>query len=78
MRQAGGQGDGGEILTIAESIVPDMRQAAGQGDGGEILTSRESAVPDMRQAFGQGNHRLIRQECNQPLALYIYQTAVLE
>ena len=55
-----------------------MRQAGGQGDGGEFLTTPKSPVPDMRQTGGQGDLRLIRQECNQPLALYIYQTAVLE
>ena len=78
MRQSSGQGDGGEILTIPKSIVPNMCQAGGQGDGGELLTILKSSVPDMRQAGGQGDLRLIRQECNQPLAMRIHQTAVLE
>ena len=72
MRQAVGQGDGGEFLTSQKSHVTDMRQAAGQGDGGEFLTPLKSSVPDMRQGSGQGNHRLIRQECNQQLALRIH------
>ena len=55
MRQAGGQGDGGEIHTKTKSTIPDMRQAGGQGDGGEFLTPRKSAVPNMRQGIGQGD-----------------------
>ena len=78
MPQSSGQGDGGEIPTPIKNTAPDMRQAGGQGDGGEIHTIVESPVSDMRQGSGQGNLFLVRQECNQPLALYIYQTAVLE
>ena len=73
-----GDMDGSEIHTPRNSPVPNMRQGSGQGDGGEILTIQKSHVTDMRQAVGQGNLRLIRQESNHSLALYIYQTAVLE
>ena len=44
MCQTGGQGDGGEFLTLRKSSVPDMRQAGGQGDGSEISTPKKSTA----------------------------------
>ena len=55
MRQASGQGDGGEILTPPKSPIPNMCQADWKGDSGEIHTALKSPVPDMRQAGRKGN-----------------------